>query len=219
MHKKEDVFFASFVCIILCAASWMIFHAVFCSSMEYLLEKPVISLAQPRSMTTKHHFFFAEMFDSRPEVQAMSQFKNWAVQIQGSLIANLSRSACPVQWLGLFIDQAGACLIGTPKCIMSVGNFRQACYKILEKLPGDQQEMITKTMRPLDEVDYRRISQWTAIEQFRPTRERGPQLLAIEDGSPPPRQWRTKAEWLAENEEVPCMDLAIPSPGNGQGWL
>ena len=188
--------------------------------MEYLRAKPTITMAAHRVAATRHSFFFAEVFSPRPEFGVMLQFTDWASNLQVALTENLARPACPLAWFGLFIDHEGACLIGTPKKDVTVGNFRQACYKVLEGLPGEQQEMAMATMRPLDEVDFLRISQWECIEAFRPTRARGPatKLLAIEDGSPP-RTWKTKAEFFAENEEVPCMDLAIPMPGVGHGWI
>jgi hypothetical protein len=122
--------------------------------------------------------------------------------------------------MGLFIDHDGACLVGKGKSMMTLGNFRQGCDKMLETLPAAQQEMVAGSMHALDEVDFLRISQWATIEAFRPTRARGPatKLLAIEDGSPQ-STWKTKAEFYAENEEVPCTELAIPTPGVGHGWI
>ena len=108
-----------------------------CRNMEFLQEIPAVSLVANPGV--KHACFAAEMFSPRPDFQVMRAYASWSRTLQGGLaecmgLGQRTRSACPVSWVQIVVDERGAWLLAASQTEQTTGNMRQAISTILKLL-------------------------------------------------------------------------------------
>ena len=85
--------------------------------MEFLTQVPSMQLVE---CATKHTCFIAELFEPRPDWNAMVAYRDNIVALQAVVEEIASRERCPFAQLGIYIDEQGACLLATAKVEMQL---------------------------------------------------------------------------------------------------
>jgi hypothetical protein len=133
--------------------------------MEFLHNS--LTLALGSDLGHEHKCFTADLFNERPSFQNIQAFSEWAEKQQDIFVQKMEKKACPVQWLGLFVDQEGAMLIAKRHSGANLNNMRVGLKTLLSALPEELQTAVATTLRPLDELDRCRIEGWQTITGFR----------------------------------------------------
>jgi hypothetical protein len=156
--------------------------------MDFLRSAPAISLGDERGH--EHLCFCADLFEGRPSFQNIQSFQEWAEKQQDVFTQKMNKKACPVKWLGMFVDDEGAMLIATRHSGTSLNNMRVGLKTLLSALPEELQKAVATTLRPLDELDKVRIDGWQTVNDLREDSE--------EEGSESPAAKQTVALLLKE---------------------
>ena len=140
--------------------------------MEILSQMPRLHLIDGAS---KHSCFIADMFEPRPEWDAMLAYRKTLTMIQHSVEKLVTRESCPFKHLGIYIDSRGACVVATTKVKTQLCNVRSAISTVLQPLDAYEndarvtsRERVEKTLRPLDALDKVRLDAWSTVSQLRP---------------------------------------------------
>ncbi len=133
--------------------------------MEFTRHLPTLSLVEDTGH--EHMCFGADLFEGRPSFKMIQAFEDWAKQQQESLEQLQERKVCPVKWLGLYVDQEGAWMLACRKSGQTLDNTRQCLKTLLRALPAELQGAISKSLRPLDELDRCRIARWQTVNDLR----------------------------------------------------
>jgi hypothetical protein len=133
--------------------------------MDFLRGCPTLTLGD--DLGHEHVCFCADLFNERPSFQTIQAFSDWAEKQQESFTQKRDRKICPIQWLGLFIDQEGAVMIASHKTGTELNNMRKAVKTLLSALPQELQKAVATTLRPLDELDKVRIDGWQTVNDLR----------------------------------------------------
>jgi triphosphoribosyl-dephospho-CoA synthetase len=133
--------------------------------MEFTRHRPTLGLVEDTGH--EHVCFGADLFEGRPSFKKIEAFQDWAQQQKESLEKLRDRKVCPVKWLGLYVDQEGAWMIACRKSGQTLNNTRQCLKTLLSALPADLQEAVSKSLRPLDELDKVRIDGWQTVNDLR----------------------------------------------------
>ena len=80
--------------------------------MDFLRNSLSVALVEPNG---KHSVFAANLLHKRPKWAEIEEWRDGAPQLQESFQKILKRSACPVAWVGVFIDTDGVWLLATRK--------------------------------------------------------------------------------------------------------
>jgi len=134
--------------------------------MDFLRVTPTINLGQ--DLGHEHICFCADLFDGRPHFPNIQAFQEWSLKQQESFMHKKDRKVCPVDWLGLFVDQGGAIMLASHKSGTELNNMRKALKTILKALPEELQKAVATTLRPLDELDKVRIEGWQTVKDLKP---------------------------------------------------
>jgi hypothetical protein len=133
--------------------------------MDFLRSCPTLTLGD--DLGHEHKCFGADLFNGRPGFQNIQAFQEWAGKQQDIFMQKMEKKACPVQWLGLFVDQEGAMLIATRHSGANLNNMRVGLKTMLSALPDELQKAVATTLRPLDELDRVRIDGWQTVNDLR----------------------------------------------------
>jgi len=133
--------------------------------MDFLRSCPTLTLGD--DLGHEHVCFCADLFNERPSFQTIQAFSDWAEKQQESFSQKRDRKVCPIQWLGIFIDQEGAVMIASHKSGTELNNMRKAVKTLLSALPQELQKAVATTLRPLDELDRVRIDGWQTVNDLR----------------------------------------------------
>ena len=125
--------------------------------MQFLTQRPVLGLSDEGG---KYTSFFADVFAPRPPLDEIVGFTDAAASLAKSMARLLSRKASPISSAALLIDGIGACLLVSTSKRMQVQNARSAIDTVIAALPAAQRLSVEKSIRPLDELDKRRIDDW-----------------------------------------------------------
>ena len=124
---------------------------------------------------TKHTCFIAELFEPRPDWNAMVAYRDNIVALQAVVEEIASRERCPFAQLGIYIDEQGACLLATAKVEMQLCHARSGLSTLLQPLDTYEtgarvtsRKRMEKSIRPLDALDKVRLDAWSTVGQLRP---------------------------------------------------
>ena len=124
---------------------------------------------------TKHTCFIAELFEPRPDANAMVVYRDNMVALQAAVEEIASRERCPFAQLGIYIDEQGACLLATAKVEMQLCHARSGLSTLLQPLDTYEtgarvtsRKRMEKSIRPLDALDKLRLDAWSTVHQLRP---------------------------------------------------
>ena len=174
--------------------------------MEFCRE-PNLSLTDD-DLGHEHMCFAADIFEGRPPFNEIETFQEWSQKLQDSLFAMMARKVCSVKWLGLFVDQEGAWMMARHKSGQSLNNFRQCLKTILSKLPEEQRKSLSKTLRPLDELDKERIGKWQTVDELRPEEDEDGDEGEARAESAPTLALRTEGLALLEVDRATQVKIA-----------
>jgi hypothetical protein len=133
--------------------------------MDFLRSCPTLTLGD--DLGHEHVCFCADLFNKRPNFRTIQAFEDWSHKQQESFSQKKERKVCPIQWLGLFIDQAGAVMLAKHKSGTELNNMRKAVKTLLSALPEELQKEVATTLHPLDELDKVRIDGWQTVNDLR----------------------------------------------------
>jgi len=194
--------------------------------MEFLSEVPQLVLSEnPGKQLT----FCADIFQPRPPFEEIQSFASWSVSAQEQIEEALKRKKCAVAWAGLFVDKEGMVALVQFKHRLILGDAKKAAETVLHALPEEQRHAVEFGLRPLDELDQRRIEAWKTPDSVRPDcsesesdseEEADPPLsmaalLALHDERPAKRR---RCEELALIQPV-CQDLALLPTDRKAAWV
>ena len=141
--------------------------------MELLSQMPRLHLIDGAS---KHSCFIADMFEPRPEWDAMLAYRETMTVIQVYVGKLVTRESCPFKHLGIYIDSRGACVVATTQIKTQLCNVRSAISTVLQPLDAYEKDArvtsrkrVEKTLRPLDALDKVRLDAWSTAAQLRPS--------------------------------------------------
>ena len=130
---------------------------------------------------TKHTCFIAELFEPRPDANAMVVYRDNMVALQAAVEEIASRERCPFAQLGIYIDEQGACLLATAKVEMQLCHARSGLSTLLQPLDTYEtgarvtsRKRMEKSIRPLDALDKVRLDAWSTVGQLRPRFPKAP---------------------------------------------
>lgn len=126
-------------------------------AMQFLTQRPV---PEPSDDGGKYTSFFADVSAPRPPFDEIVGVTHAAASLAKSMAKLLSRKASPVSSVSLVIDGIGACLLVSTSKRMQVQKARSAIDTVIAALPAAQRRSVEKKIRPLDELDKRRIEDW-----------------------------------------------------------
>ena len=146
--------------------------------MEFLRQVPPLELVEHAS---KHTSFVAELFEPRPDWNAILAYRETMAKLQASIKELAARGRCPFAQLGIYMDHQGAWLLVTAKQEMQLCNARSALSTMLQPLDlyeeGVQatlRKRMQKTVRPFDALDKVRLDAWKTMAQLRPVFPKAP---------------------------------------------
>ena len=165
---------------------------------------------------TKHTCFIAELFEPRPDWNAMVAYRDNIVALQAVVEEIASRERCPFAQLGIYIDEQGACLLATAKVEMQLCHARSGLSTLLQPLDTYEtgarvtsRKRMEKSIRPLDALDKVRLDAWSTVGQLRPPFPKTPRP---ERPTPPDtnlKDFLTAIENESESEDEGPQMLAI----------
>ena len=179
--------------------------------MEFVSE---VTAMAPSEEGGKQSTFCADVFQPRPPFEEIQNFAPWSVPAQAQMEEALKRKTCPVSWAALFVDQTGMLAVFHFKHRLMVSHAKTGAEAVLKALPEAQRRAVELSLRPLDELDSKRIRAWKTVAAVRPEGdEDSPSSEGEEDNqvffvssetprAPSPPAAPTAAELLATYEEV-----------------
>jgi hypothetical protein len=173
-------------------------------AMDFLSVVPDLALSEDAG---KQHTFCADVFDKRPPFEEMQRFASWSDEIQEQMQLSMQRRACPVKWVGLFVDQKGMLALFQFVNPVILAHAKTSAEVIMHALPKDQQRAVYLGLRPLDELDQKRINAWKTTAALRPESDSESESEEPCDEAP-----RPVAELLAREPPAKrrrCQDLAL----------
>ena len=124
--------------------------------MDFLREKLSLVTAEPGPTDT----FFADLLQPRPDFETLTAFNGWSVRLRQEMTAIKARKNCPVAWVGLFVDQAGLSIVLHFAHTLQLCDAKMAAKTLTHFLVKGMQLALQSTLRPLDELDRKRIEGW-----------------------------------------------------------
>ena len=143
--------------------------------MQFLMQRPLL---EPSDEGGKYTSFFADVFAPRPPFDEIVGFTDAAASLEKSMAMLITRKASPISSAALIIDGIGACLLVFTSKRMQVQNARSAIDTVIAALPAAQRLSVEKSIRPLDELDKRRVDDWFVASP--PKQYRAPTAAAPE---------------------------------------
>ena len=165
--------------------------------MDFLREKLTVTTADPGLSET----FFADLSQPRPDFDTLVAFAGWSATVQQEMTATKARKNCPVAWVGLFVDQVGLSIILHFAHPLQLCDAKMAARTLTRFLVKDMQQALWSSLRPLDELDRKRIDGWHTPVSVRPPglgKKRAREEAEGECQTLAKRP-KTMAEWLAED--------------------
>ena len=189
----------------------------------------------------KQSTFCADLFQPRPPFEDIQKFAPWSVAAQAQMEEALKRKTCPVSWAALFVDQSGMLAVFHFKRRLMVSHAKTGAEAVLKALPEAQRRVVELSLRPLDELDSKRIRAWKTMAAVRPEGDEDSsssegegdnQMFFVSSGTPrapSPPAAPTAAELLATHEEKQvakrrrldqpgieqlCRNMASAAPGH-----
>jgi len=135
--------------------------------MEFLSSAPKLEL---NAHSGKVDVFCADIFTPRPPLEEMLAFSSWSASAQAQMTAALERANCSVAWACLVVDEVGMLALVAFKHRLQLCDAKPAAERALAALPEQQRRVVEQALRPLDELDYNRISAWRTMQSLRPKR-------------------------------------------------
>ena len=172
--------------------------------MDFLREKLTVTTADPGLSET----FFADLLQPRPDFDTLVAFAGWSATVQQEMAATKARKNCPVAWVGLFVDQVGLSIILHFAHPLQLCAAKMAARTLTHFLVKDMQQALWSSLRPLDELDRKRIDGWHTPVSVRPPglgKKRAREEAEGECQTLAKRP-KTMAEWLVEDssDEEDC---------------
>ena len=174
--------------------------------MDFLSEVPDLELAEDGG---KQFTFAADLFPVRPPFEVLQSFTAFSAAIQAQMEQALQQKKCPGAWVGLFVDERGMLALFHFKRRMTVAHAKSSAEVILHPLPPEQRRAVELGLRPLDELDQKRINAWKTPAALRPAQSDSESEESSDEGP------RPMAELLAKEPPAKrrkCSDLALPRP-------
>jgi hypothetical protein len=155
----------------------------------------------------------------------MQRFASWGAAIQEQMQLSMQRRACPLKWVGLFVDQKGMLALFQFNQAVILGHAKTSAEVIMHALPKDQQRAVYLGLRPLDELDQQRIIGWKTPLALRPAEsdsdeassDEGPRPVAELLAREPPAK-RRRCQDLALPMQPQCQDLALVGTDHTATW-
>ena len=172
--------------------------------MDFLREKLSLITAEPGLTDT----FFADLLQPRPDFETLTAFNGWSVRLRQEMTAIKARKNCPVAWVGLFVDQAGLSIVLHFAHTLQLCDAKMAVRTLTHFLVKDMQLALQSTLRPLDELDRKRIEGWCTPMSVCPP-DLGKKRVreeAEEECQTLAKRPRTMAQFLADSsdDDVDC---------------
>ena len=125
--------------------------------MKFVAQRPVLELTDDGS---KYTTFFADVSAGRPQFDDLVSYTDVAAMLVQNMEKTQSRRTNPISGISLYVNHVGACLLVSTSKRMQVQNARSAIDTVIAALPAAQRLSVEKSIRPLDELDKRRIDDW-----------------------------------------------------------
>jgi hypothetical protein len=190
-------------------------------AMDFLSAVPDLALSDDGG---KQCTFCADVFDKRPPFEEMQRFASWGDEIQEQMQLSMQRRACPVKWVGLFVDQKGMLALFQFNEPVILGHAKTSAEVIMHALPKDQRRAVYLGLRPVDELDQKRIIGWKTPAALRPAESDSESEELSDEGSRPvaellarePPAKRRKLEIALPVQQ--CQDLALVGTDHTATW-
>ena len=133
--------------------------------MDFLRNPLSVALVE---FSSNHSTFAASLLNERPPWADIQGSRAGAALWQESFKDIMSRSACPIAWVGLFIDAEGVWLLATANIPQQMSNMKSGLHTLLKpSIPKEQLQEVARTLRSFDELDKDRIAAWETVESLR----------------------------------------------------
>ena len=152
--------------------------------------------------TTLPETFFADLLEPRPDITTLTAFESWAVKAQQQITLTQTRKNCPLAWAGIFVDQVGMAIVMHFTHGMQLNSAKSSARTMTQFLEKEMQHRLLINLRPLDEIDRRRIDSWMTPTSLCPSdlkrkREKADAGQPAEDDGQPPAK-RSRLQLLAD---------------------
>jgi len=132
--------------------------------MDFLHEKFNMTTADPGLADT----FFADIIQPRPDFETLVAFNDWSAKFRQEMTTIKARKNCPVAWVGFFVDQDGMSIVLHFEHPLMLCHAKTAARNLTRPLAQDMQKALQSNLRPLDELDRKRIDGWRTQASLRP---------------------------------------------------
>ena len=183
--------------------------------MDFLHEKFNMVKAAPGPTDT----FFADIMQSRPDFDKLAAFNDWSTKIRQEMTDVKARKNCPVIWIGIFVDQVGLSFLLQFAHKLQLSDAKKAAIalsRFLCKGMPDVQNALQSNLRPLDELDRKRIDGWCTQVSLRPRGKKRARQQAEENCQSLAKRPKTIAQLLTEDssddEESAARDDSTDLP-------
>ena len=176
----------------------------------------------------KQHTFCADIFEKRPSFEEMQRFADWGASVQEHMQLLMQRRGCPVKWVGLFVDQTGMLALFQFSDRVILGHAKTSAEAIMRALPKEQRRAVYLGLRPLDELDQKRINAWKTPAALRPAEsdseseessDEGPRPMAELLAKEPPAKRRKCSDLALPTSSAQCQDLALVGTDHTAAWV
>jgi len=175
------------------ASSYFVNHCT--CAMDFLHEKFDTTTADPGLTDT----FFADILQPRPDFATLVAFNGWSAQFRHEMTAIRARKNCPVAWVGLFVDQDGLSIVLHFEHPLMLCHAKTAARNLTRFLVKDMQKAVQSNLRPLDELDRKRIDGWCTQVSLRPRGKKRARQQAEENCQSLAKRPKTMVQLLAED--------------------
>ncbi len=132
--------------------------------MDFPREKLNMTTADPGLSDT----FFADLLQPRPDFDTLVAFTGWSIRVRQEMATVKARKNCPVAWVGFFVDTVGLSIVLHFAHPLQLCSAKMAAMPLTRFLVKDMQQAMQSSLRPLDELDRKRIDGWHTLVSVRP---------------------------------------------------
>ena len=193
----------------------VVLSIVLISAMDFLREKFNMVRAAPGPTDT----FYVDLLEARPDFDKLAEFNDWSTKIRQEMTDVKARKNCPVIWIGIFVDQVGLSFLLQFAHKLQLSDAKKAAIalsRFLCKGMPDVQNALQSNLRPLDELDRKRIDGWCTQVSLRPRGKKRARQQAEENCQSLAKRPKTIAQLLAEDssddEESAARDDSADLP-------
>ena len=125
--------------------------------MQFLADVPVVQLAIGAGCRN-YRFFAASLFDTRPSLEEMVQFRPVADKLEQEILKLQTRKTCPFAHVGVYVDGQGAWVLAKTHTGVQLDSARGSISTILAPLPTKQRICVSTSLHAFDELDKVRMN-------------------------------------------------------------